>query len=67
MEAVNATTLKKHFSDYLNKVEQGQTILIQRQGHAPVKLVPVKTTDWRDNMTMQPRLLVSEEDAFSSI
>ncbi len=42
METVNAGMVKENFFDYLDKAEQGQTIIIQRKGHNPVKLVPVK-------------------------
>jgi prevent-host-death family protein len=65
METVNAIKVKENFFDYLDKAEQGHTIVIQRQGHDPVKLVPIKEADWRDKMTIEPKLLVSEEEAFA--
>jgi antitoxin (DNA-binding transcriptional repressor) of toxin-antitoxin stability system len=43
-------------------VAQGETIVIQRNKQEVARLVSVPKNDWRDNMKVQPKVLVSPED-----
>ena len=40
--SIGAFEAKTHFSRVLDRVEQGETILITRHGHTIAKLVPIK-------------------------
>jgi prevent-host-death family protein len=62
MIKVSATKLRNNLFEYLNKVAQGETIVIQRNKQEVARLVSVPKTDWRDNMKVQPKVLVSPED-----
>ena len=61
MIKVSATKLRNNLFEYLDKVAHGETIVIQRNNQVVARLVSAPKTDWRDNMKVQPKLLVSAE------
>ena len=62
MIKVSVTILRTNLFEYLSKVEEGETIVIQRYKKEIARLVPVPKADWRDNMKVQPKILVSLND-----
>ena len=62
MIKVSATKLRNNLFEYLNKVTQGETIVIQLNSRDVARLVSAPKADWRDNMKVQPKLLVSPEE-----
>lgn len=62
MIKVSATKLRKELFNYLNKAEDGETIIVQRNNHEVARLVPVKQRNWRDKMKIKPKLLTSPEE-----
>ena len=62
MIKVSATKLRNNLFEYLNKVANGETIIIQRNNQEVARLVSAPKADWRENMKVQPKLLVSPEE-----
>jgi len=62
MITISATQLKDNFFDYLEKVTKGETVVIHHDNQDVAQLFPIRRSDWRDNMKVQPRLLVSPEE-----
>ena len=62
MIKVSATKLRNNLFEYLGKVAKGETIVIQRNKLDVARLVSVPKADWRDNMKVQPKVLVSPKD-----
>ena len=67
MIKVSATKLRNNLFEYLNKVAQGETIVIQRNKQEVARLVSVPKADWRENMKVQPKVLVSPKDLIKSL
>ena len=67
MITVSATALRKDLFTYLDRVAAGETVLIQRNNQKVAHLVPIRRTDWRDNMKIMPKLLVSPEELMESL
>ena len=61
MIKVSATKFRNNLFEYLNKVSEGETIVIQRNKQDVAKLISPSKSDWRDHMKEQPKLLVSPE------
>lgn len=64
---VSVAHFRKHLSDYLDKVNSGEIIIIQRHNQEIARLVPIAQSDWRDNMKITPELLVSPEELIKSV
>ena len=45
MQTIGAFEAKTHFSEILNRVEQGQTVVITRHGHKIATLAPIGDLD----------------------
>ena len=65
MIAVTATKLRNNLFDLLDQVSKGEVITVQRNGEEVALLVPPKKSDWRDRMTIIPKLLVPPDQAFA--
>ena len=61
MIKVTATKLRNNLFDYLNKASEGETFIIQRNNKEVARLIPTRQTNWRDKMTIKPRIMVSPE------
>ena len=59
MVTVSATNLRKHLFEYLDKAAAGETIVIQRHNQEVARIVPTLAPNWRQQMTIEPKLLVS--------
>ena len=67
MIKVSATKLRNNLFEYLNKVAQGETIVIQRNKQEVARLVSPPAADWRENMSVQPKLLCPGEEIIQPI
>ena len=57
MITISATEFHNHFSEYLDRVTQGETVNIAQDHREIAQMTPSK--NWRNRMTIQPRLQVS--------
>lgn len=61
MIRISATKLRNNLFDYLQKAENGEIIVIQRNRKEVARLTPTEQTDWRMKMRSSPELLVAAE------
>jgi prevent-host-death family protein len=67
MIKVTATKFRNNLFGYLDKVAKGETIVIQRNRQEVARLISPPKPDWRDNIKVQPKLLVSPEEIIQPI
>ena len=67
MIKVSATKLRNNLFDYLDKTSEGETIIIQRNNKEVARIVPTRQTNWRDKMTITPKLMVKPEEFIKPI
>ncbi len=59
---VSASKLRQNLFDYLDKVAQGETLIIQRNNEEVARVIPTQRADWRDKMNAEPKLRVSPDE-----
>jgi len=62
MIEVTATKLRNNLFDYLDKASEGETIIIRRNNKEVARLIPTGQTNWRDKMTIKPKIMVAPEE-----
>ncbi len=62
MLKVSATKLRTHLFEYLDKVVDGETIIIERNKQEIARIAATRLRDWREGMTIKPQILVSPEE-----
>ena len=67
MIKVSATKLRNKLFDYLDKVAEGETVVIQRNKQEVARLVPIGQINWRDKMNIKPKLLTLPEEFMKPI
>ncbi len=67
MIKVTATKLRKDLFSYLDKVSKGESIIIQRNNKEVARLLPTRQTNWRDKMTIKPRIIVAPEELIKPV
>jgi len=67
MIKISATKLRNNLFEYLDAAAKGETIIIQRNNKEVARLVSAKYINWRDKMTIKPKLLVSPEELIKPI
>ena len=67
MIKISATKLRNNLFDFLDKVAEGETILIQRNNQDVARLLPVSQPNWRMRMNIQPEIRVSPEEIIKSV
>ena len=67
MITVSATKLRNNLFDYLDKVAEGETVVIQRNNHEVARLLPLQKPNWRNNMSIKPKILVSPDELIRPI
>jgi len=67
MIRISATEFRNHLFDFLDQVAAGETIVIERNNQEVARLVPAQPGDWRDKMTITPRLLVPPSEFIKPI
>jgi len=65
MIVVNATKLRNNLFKYLERVAQGETITIKRNGEDLAMVIPPQKKDWRINMRNKVKLSGPMEDVFA--
>jgi len=64
---VSATKLRNNLFDYLNKASEGETIIIQRNNVEVARLIPTYQANWRDKMTIKPKIMVEPEELIKPV
>ena len=67
MIRITATKLRNNLFDILDKVAQGETIMIQRNNQEVARLLPLHKPDWRKNMKVKPKILVPPDELIKPI
>jgi len=67
MIEVSATKFRNNLFDYLDKTSEGETIVVQRNNQEVARLIPAKQLNWRDKMTIKPKLLTSSEELIKPV
>lgn len=62
MIRISATKLRNNLFDYLDKVAEGETVVIQRNNAEVARLLSVQKPNWRNNMSIKPKILVSPDE-----
>ena len=62
MISVSATKLRNNLFEYLDKISEGEIIIIQRNNEEVARLVPARKVNWRDKMTVKPEIVVAPEE-----
>jgi len=62
MLTVSATDLRNDLFSYLDRVEAGEIVVIQRNNQEIARIVPTAQDNWRERMTTRVRLLVSPDE-----
>lgn len=67
MLKISATKLRNNLFEYLKKVSGGETIIIQKNKKDVARIGPIHKTNWRDKISIKPKILVSEEEFIKPI
>ena len=67
MITISATKLRNDLFNYLEKVVSGETIMIYRNKKQVAKLIPPNISNWREQVKIKPKLLVSAEEIIKPI
>lgn len=67
MRTVSATNLRNDLFNYLDIVEAGEAIIIQRNNQEVARLVPTFQGNWRDKMSVKVKLLVPAEELIHAL
>ena len=67
MVTITATKLRSNLFSYLEMVVNGETIIIYRNKKQVAKLVPPNISNWREQINIKPKLLVSPEEIIKPI
>jgi len=67
MIKVSATKFRSNLFNYLDKISNGEIIVIQRNNKEIARLIPSHQTNWRNKMTIKPKILVSPEELLKPI
>ncbi len=62
MLTVTASKLRNHIFEYLGKVQQGETVSVILNKQETARLVPVKHSDWRDDLKENINLNCTPEE-----
>ena len=68
MKTITATKLRKELFGCLEQLKHGENIVIEWNGKPVGQLVPMrKVANWREQVSIKPRLLVKEHEAFAPL
>lgn len=67
MIEVTATKLRNNLFDYLDKASEGETIIIRRNNKEVARLIPTSQANWRDKMTIKPKIMVAPEELIKPV
>jgi prevent-host-death family protein len=67
MVNVSATKLRNNLFDYLDKAAKGEIIAIRRNNQEVARIIPTYQINWREKMSIKPKLLVFPEELIEPI
>jgi len=67
MLVVSATKLRNNLFEYLDKISQGEPIVIQRNNEDVAHMVSTHKVNWRGEMTETPRITTTPEEFIQPI
>lgn len=67
MLTTSATKLRNNLFDYLEKVTNGETIVVYRNKKEVAKLIPPNVSNWRDQMKTKVKILVPPDEIIEPI
>ena len=67
MLKISATKLRNNLFKYLKKASGGETIIIQKNKKDVARIGPIHKINWRDKISIKPKILVSEEEFIKPI
>lgn len=67
MYVVTATRLRKELFRLLEEIEHGETVEITRGGRSVARLTGVGSDDWRDRVTITPKVVGDNDSAFAPL
>lgn len=67
MITISATKLRNNLFDYLDKVAEGETVVIKRNNLEVARLLPLQKPNWRSNISIKPKILVSPDELIKPI
>ncbi|MBX3000335.1 MAG: type II toxin-antitoxin system Phd/YefM family antitoxin [Caldilineaceae bacterium] len=67
MRTFSATNLRNDLFNFLDIVESGEVIVIQRNNQEVARLVPAAGDNWRDNMSVKVKLLIPPNELIQSL
>ena len=62
MIMVSATKLRNNLFEYLDKISEGEVVIIQRNNKEVARLVSTCKINWRDKMTVKPVIKVTSDE-----
>jgi len=65
METVTASQLRKDLFRTLDHVAKGNEVQVNWRGHEVARIIPVRHSDWRKKMSVQPKIKGAPEQAFA--
>ena len=67
MITISATKLRNTLFDCLDRVEAGETIVIQRNNREVARLVAATQADWREKMSIRPKIICSPDEIIKPV
>ena len=67
MIEVSATKLRANLFEYLDKIEQGETVIIHRHNQKVVRMNPIHPDNWRNKLSQKAKIKVPAEDLIKPI
>ena len=67
MIEVSATKLRTNLFEYLDKIEQGETVIIQRHNRKVVRMNPIHSTNWRRQLSQHLKIKASADELIKPI
>lgn len=62
MISLNITELRQRFPDFLNRVESGEEIILEKSGHAIARIIPIKSKRKRRKLGQEKNKIWMSED-----
>ena len=59
---ITAAKLSENLFHYLDKVKEGEILIVLQNGDEVARIVPPHNREWRKNMTVQPKLKVPPDE-----
>ena len=67
MITISATKLRNSLFECLDRVEAGETIVVQRNNREVARLVSANQANWRERMSIRPKIISSPDEIIKSM